>query len=158
VSIALIVILAIVVLIILYVILTYNSLIRLRNRTDEAFSDIDTQLKRRHDLIPNLVETVKGYAAHERGTFEEVTAARAAATSAQGPEAQAQAENVLTQALGKLFAVAEAYPDLKANENFLQLQNELVPSNLVAGMAKIMQREFFEIEEPAEREVPQVSF
>ncbi len=184
-STALIVIGAILVLLVLYVILTYNSLIRLRNRTDEAFSDIDTQLKRRHDLIPNLVESVKGYAAHERGTFEAVTAARTAAVSAQGPEAQAQAENVLTQALGKLFAVAEAYPDLKANENFLQLQNELtdtedkiqasrrfynmnvrdlnikiesVPSNIVAGMAKITQREFFEIEEPADREVPQVSF
>jgi LemA protein len=185
VTIALIIVGAIIVLLILYFVLTYNSLIRLRNRTDEAFSDIDTQLKRRHDLIPNLVESVKGYAAHERGTFEAVTAARTAAVNATGPEAQAQAENVLTQALGKLFAVAEAYPDLKANENFLQLQNELtdtedkiqasrrfynmnvrdlnikiesVPSNIVAGMANITQREFFEIENPAEREVPEVSF
>lgn len=184
-TIALIIVGAIIVLLILYFVLTYNSLIRLRNRTDEAFSDIDTQLKRRHDLIPNLVEAVKGYAAHERGTFEAVTAARTAAVNAQGPEAQAQAENVLTQALGKLFAVAEAYPDLKANENFLQLQNELtdtedkiqasrrfynmnvrdlnikiesVPSNIVAGMANITQREFFEIENEAEREVPEVSF
>lgn len=184
-EIALIVIAAIVVLAILYFIVTYNKLVSLRNRTDEAFSDIDTQLKRRHDLIPNLVETVKGYAAHERGTFEAVTAARNNAVSAHGVGAQAQAEDMLTSALGRLFAVAEAYPDLKANENFLQLQNELtdtedkiqasrrfynmnvrdyntkiesVPSNVVANMGNFSQREFFEIEDPHEREVPAVSF
>lgn len=183
--IALIVIGVIVLLIILYVVATYNSLIKLRNRTEEAFSDIDTQLKRRHDLIPNLIETVKGYAAHERQTFDSVTQARTNAVNAHGPQAQAAAEGILGQALGRLFAVAEAYPDLKANENFLQLQNELtdtedkiqasrrfynmnvrdlnikiqsVPSNIVANMANIEEREFFELEDPAEREVPEVSF
>jgi LemA protein len=103
----------------------YNGLIRRRNRVDGAWSQIDVQLKRRHDLIPNLVETVKGYAAHERGTFEAVTNARANAINAQGPEQQAQAENALTGALKSLFAVAEAYPDLKANQNFLNLQEEI---------------------------------
>ena len=185
VGIVLIIIGVVAVLLILYVILTYNGLIRLRNRAEEAYSDIETQLKRRHDLIPNIVEAVKGYAAHERGTFEAVTAARAAAEGASGPQAAGQAENMLTQALGKLFAVAEAYPDLKANENFLQLQNELTdtedkvqasrrfynmnvrdlnikieqfPSNVIAGMANFEKREFFEIEDAAERAVPQVSF
>ncbi|MEI7888948.1 MAG: LemA family protein, partial [Actinomycetes bacterium] len=104
---------------------TYNRLVSLRVAAEEGESEIDVQLKRRHDLIPNLVESVKGYAAHERGTFDEVTAARASAVNAQGPAAQGQAEGALTQALGKLFAVAEAYPDLKANQNFLQLQGEL---------------------------------
>lgn len=184
-SIALIVIAVIVVLLILYVVATYNGLIKLRNRVDEAFSDIDTQLKRRHDLIPNLIETVKGYAAHERQTFDAVTQARTNAVNAHGPQAQAAAEGILGQALGRLFAVAEAYPDLKANENFLQLQNELtdtedkiqasrrfynmnvrdlnikvqsVPSNIVANMANIDEREFFELEDPTDREVPEVSF
>lgn len=184
-SVALIVIGVLIVLVILYFVLTYNSLIRLRNRTEEAFSDIDTQLKRRHDLIPNLIETVKGYAAHEKSTFEMVTQARGAALNAQGPEAQAQAENALSGALGKLLAIAEAYPDLKANQNFLHLQDELtdtedkiqasrrfynmnvrdlnikiesVPSNIVAGIANISQHEFFELDDEAEREVPQVSF
>ncbi|MBJ7347379.1 MAG: LemA family protein [Thermoleophilaceae bacterium] len=184
-TIALIVIGVIILLAILYIVGMYNGLIKLRNRTQEAFSDIDTQLKRRHDLIPNLIETVKGYAAHERGTFEAVVAARSGAVSAHGVAEQAQAENVLTGALGKLFAVAEAYPDLKANQNFLALQNELtdtedkiqasrrfynmnvrdlnikvqsVPSNIVANMAHITEMEFFEIEDSAEREVPQVSF
>ncbi|MFT4049910.1 MAG: LemA family protein, partial [Solirubrobacterales bacterium] len=106
--IALIVIVVIVVLVILYAIATYNGLIKLRNRTEEAFSDIETQLKRRHDLIPNLVETVKGYAAHERQTFDSVTQARTNAVNAQGPQQQAQAEGILGQALGRLFAVAEA--------------------------------------------------
>lgn len=183
--IALIVIGVIVLLIILYVVATYNGLIKLRNRVDEAFSDIDTQLKRRHDLIPNLIETVKGYAAHERQTFDSVTQARTNAVNAQGPQAQAAAEGILGQALGRLFAVAEAYPDLKANENFLQLQNELtdtedkiqasrrfynmnvrdlnikvqsVPSNIVANIANIDEREFFELEDPTDREVPEVSF
>lgn len=185
VTIALIVIAVIIVLLILYVIATYNGLIKLRNRTEEAYSDIDTQLKRRHDLIPNLIETVKGYAAHERQTFDSVTQARTNAVNASGPQAQAQAEGMLGQALGRLFAVAEAYPDLKANQNFLHLQNELtdtedkiqasrrfynmnvrdlnikiqsVPSNIIAGMAKIEEREFFELDDPAEKEVPAVSF
>jgi LemA protein len=183
--IALIVIAVIVVLLILYVVVTYNGLIRLRNRTEEAFSDIETQLKRRHDLIPNLVETVKGYAAHERQTFDAVTQARTNAVNASGPAQSAAAEGILGQALGRLFAVAEAYPDLKANENFLQLQNELtdtedkiqasrrfynmnvrdlnikiqqVPSNIVANMANIKEHEFFEIEDEADKAVPDVSF
>jgi LemA protein len=114
-----------VVLVILVFILSYNGLVRLRNRIDNAWSQIDVQLKRRYDLIPNLVETVKGYAAHERGVFESVTQARANAINAQGPQQQAEAENVLSGALKSLFAVAEAYPDLKANQNFLQLQEEI---------------------------------
>jgi len=104
---------------------TYNSLVSLRQRYGQAFSDIDVQLKQRHDLIPNLVETVKGYAAHEKGTLEEVTKARNLAVSAQGPAAQSAAESALSGALGRLIAVAEAYPDLKANANFQQLQSEL---------------------------------
>ena len=117
----------VVVLLILFVVVTYNGLVRTRNRIDNAFSQIAVQLKRRHDLIPNLVETVKGYAAHEKGVFESVTQARANAISAQTgpPQAQAQAENALSGALKSLFAVAEAYPDLKANQNFLNLQEEL---------------------------------
>src|SRR6187399_1660330 len=117
--------LGILVVIVVLLIGMYNSLVQLRVRADNAWSDIDEQLKRRHDLIPNLVEAVKGYAAHERGTFEQVTAARANAINAQGPEQTAAAENQLTGALKSLFAVAEAYPDLKANQNFLQLQEEL---------------------------------
>ena len=183
----LIVLIVLIVLLAIYAVVTYNGLIRLRNQTEEAFSDIDVQLKRRHDLIPNLVETVKGYAAHERQVFENVTAARSAATAAQseGPEAQAQAENQLTGALRQLFAVAEAYPDLKANQNFLELQNELTdtedkiqasrrfynmtvrdlntkiqqfPSSVIARFANADEREFFELEDPAERAVPAVSF
>ena len=124
--IAVIVIVVIVVLIVvLFFWLGYNSLVKKRNQVDNAWSQIDVQLKRRHDLIPNLVETVKGYAAHERGTFEAVTHARANAINAQRPAEQAQAENVLSGALKSLFAVAEAYPDLKANQNFLNLQEEL---------------------------------
>jgi len=103
----------------------FNGLVKRRNQVDNAWSQIDVQLKRRHDLIPNLVETVKGYAAHERGTFEAVTTARANAINAQTPAEQAQAENVLTGALKSLFAVAEAYPDLKASQNFLELQEEV---------------------------------
>src|SRR4051812_38057933 len=183
--IALIVIAVIVILLIVYVIATYNGLISLRNRTEEAFSDIETQLKRRHDLIPNLIETVKGYAAHERQTFDSVTQARTNAVNASGPQAQAAAEGVLGQALGRLFAVAEAYPDLKANQNFLHLQNELtdtedkiqasrrfynmnvrdlnikvqsVPSNVVANLAHVTEREFFELDDPADKAVPSVSF
>ena len=165
----------VVVLLVLFVILTYNRLVRDRNRIDNAKSQIDVQLKRRHDLIPNLVETVKGYAAHERGVFEAVTQARANAISAQetSPHAQAEAENVLSGALKSLFAVAEAYPDLKANQNFLNLQEELTatedkiaysrqfyndsvlsyntriqsfPGNVFAGMFNFTPREYFEAE------------
>jgi LemA protein len=124
-TVVLIVIGVIVVLALLWSMLGYNGLVSRRNRVDGAWSQIDVQLKRRHDLIPNLIETVKGYAAHERGTFEAVTNARANAINAQGPEQQAQAENQLSGALKSLFAVAEAYPDLKANQNFLSLQEEL---------------------------------
>jgi LemA protein len=113
---------------ILFFWLGYNGLVSRRNRVDGAWSQIDVQLKRRHDLIPNLVETVKGYAAHERGTFDSVTQARANAINAQGPAQQAEAENALTGALRSLFAVAEAYPDLKANQNFLNLQEEITSS------------------------------
>ncbi|MEX0993181.1 MAG: LemA family protein [Solirubrobacterales bacterium] len=181
----LIVVIVLVALIVLYGVVTFNRLISLRNRAEEGFSDIDVQLKRRHDLIPNLVETVKGYAAHERTVFENVTAARSNAVAAHGPEAQGQAENVLTGALRQLFAVAENYPDLKASQNFLELQNELTdtedkiqaarrfynmtvrdlnikiqqfPSSVIAGMKKITEREFFEVEDPTDREVPAVSF
>ncbi len=179
------IILGLVALVLIFLVVLYNRLVRLRNSTQNAWAQVDVQLKRRHDLIPNLVETVKGYAAHERGTFEAVTEARTAAQKAQGPAEQAQAENILTQALGKLFAVAEAYPQLRATENFQQLQAQLaetedkiqvsrqvyndtvltynnsiqtVPSNIVAGAFGFKPREFFEIGEEAEREAPQVSF
>jgi LemA protein len=174
VSVALIVIIVVVVVLLLMVIFIYNSLIRSRNRVDNAWSQIDVQLKRRYDLIPNLVETVKGYAAHERQTLEAVTQARNNALNAQqgGDVAQqAQAENALSGALKSLFAVAEAYPDLKANQNFLQLQEELTstedriayarqfyndsvlnynnaiktfPRSILAGMFNFEKREFFE--------------
>ena len=163
----------------------YNRLVRLRNRTENAWSQVDVQLRRRYDLIPNLVETVKGYASHERATFEEVTAARTRAQQAGGVADQAQAENALTAAIGRLFAVAEAYPELRASENFQQLQAELaktedtirvarqvyndtvltyenaretVPTNIVAGLFRFEAREYFELEEPAAREAPRVSF
>ena len=182
--IAVIVIVVIVVLIGLFFWLGYNSLVKRRNQVDNAWSQIDVQLKRRHDLIPNLVETVKGYAAHERGTFEAVTNARANAINAQSPADQAQAENVLSGALKSLFAVAEAYPDLKANQNFLNLQEELTssedrvayarqyyndsvlsyntqiqkfPTMILAGMFNFEEREFFDAA-PEETETPQVSF
>ena len=119
------IVLGVVVLLVLYVVFAYNGLVRLRNRIDNAWAQIDVQLRRRYDLIPNLVETVKGYASHERQTFEEVTKARANAINAQGVADQAQAENVISGALKSLFAVAEAYPELKANQNFLALQEEL---------------------------------
>jgi len=181
----LIVLVVLIALLVLYAVVTFNRIVRLRNQAEEAFSDIDVQLKRRHDLIPNLVETVKGYAAHERQVFENVTAARSNAVAAQGPEAQAQAENQLTGALRQLFAVAENYPDLKASTNFLELQNELTdtedkiqasrrfynmtvrdlnikvetfPSRVIANMRGIHKRDFFELDEPADREVPTVSF
>jgi LemA protein len=165
-----------VVLLILVFILSYNGLVRLRNRIDNAWSQIDVQLKRRYDLIPNLVETVKGYASHERQVLENVTQARANAINAQGPAQQADAENVLSGALKSLFAVAEAYPDLKANQNFLSLQEELTstedrvayarqfyndsvlsynnklqtfPRNMIAGMFNFEKREYFEGEPEA---------
>ncbi len=184
-SVGAIIAIVVVVLLVIYAVVTFNSLVRLRTRADESFSDIDVQLKRRHDLIPNLVETVKGYAQHERQVFENVTAARSNAVAAQGPAEQGRAETALTGALRQLFAVAEAYPDLKANQNFLELQNELTdtedkiqaarrfynmtirdlnikvdqfPSRFIAGMAGASKRTFFELEEPSDREVPAVSF
>jgi len=162
----------------------YNGLVRLRNRVDAAWAQIDVQLKRRYDLIPNLVETVKGYAAHERGTFDSVTSARANAINAQGPQAQAQAENVLSGALKSLFAVAEAYPDLKASQNFRDLQEEVTstedriayarqfyndsvrtyntkiqqfPAVILANMFNFDPREFFDAE-PGDTEPVQVQF
>jgi LemA protein len=181
------VIVLVVVLIVLVAILIglYNKLVRLRNRAENAWAQVDVQLRRRYDLIPNLVETVKGYAAHERETFDEVTKARTAAQQAQGVQQQAQAENLLTQAIGRLFAVAEAYPQLRATENFQQLQAQLadteqkiaisrqvyndsvltydnaletVPTNIVAGIFNFKPREYFEVEEPAAREAPRVTF
>jgi LemA protein len=163
----------------------YNRLVRLRNRTQNAWAQVDVQLRRRYDLIPNLIESVKGYAAHEKTTFEDVTQARTAAQQAQGVQQQAQAENVLTAALGRLFAVAEQYPQLRATENFQQLQASLedteqkiavsrqvyndtvltynnaiqtVPTNMVAGVFHFQPRDFFEVDEPAAREAPQVKF
>ncbi|MFC1750604.1 LemA family protein [Pseudomonadota bacterium] len=163
----------------------YNSLVRLKNKVDEGWADIDTQLKRRYDLIPNMVETVKGYAKHEKTTFEEVTKARNMAMKATDPDAKAQAENFLSGALKSLFALAENYPELKANQNFLDLQNtlneieehiqlsrryynstvrdfntkiEIFPNNLFAGMLGFTKRKFFEIEKAEERENVKVSF
>ncbi len=180
----LIVILVLVGLAVILVITLYNRFVRLRNRVDNAWAQIEVQLKRRWDLIPNLVETVKGYAAHERETFDSVTNARAAAQQAGTPAATAQAEGILGQALGRLFAVAEAYPALQADENFRQLQSELsetenriavsrqvyndtvltynnaiqtFPGILLAGPFGFAEREFFETDD-AQREVPQVSF
>jgi len=177
--------LVVIALLALSVVFTYNGLVRLRVQCDNAWADIDVQLKRRYDLIPNLVETVKGYATHERGTFEAVVAARNQAMSAQGPMAKGQAEGTLSGALRQLFALSEAYPQLRAAENFAQLQSTLgqiedtlqnarryynaavrdlntrveqFPSNLVAGMGNFKPREFFEISAPAEREAPHVSF
>ena len=162
----------------------YNGLIKLKNRVDEAWSDIDVQLKRRYDLIPNLVNTVKGYAAHEKELFEKVTEARTAAMGAGTPAEKEQAENALSGTLKSLFAVAENYPDLKANQNFLELQRELTdtedkiqaarrfyngnvrdfntkiqvfPTNIFAGMLNFTKREFFAAEE-GEKEVVEVKF
>jgi LemA protein len=169
------VVVGLVALVLIYGVVTYNRLVRFRVRTDNAWSQIDVQLRRRYDLIPNLIEAVKGYAAHEREVFEEVARARSAAASASGVRDQAAAENQVTQSLRQLLAVAENYPQLKANENFLALQEELTgtesriafarqfyndqvatlntliksfPSNVVARMAGATEREFFEIEEP----------
>src|SRR2546425_11222417 len=163
----------------------YNKLVGLRVRSDEAWSDIDVQLKRRTDLVPNLVETVKGYAAHERGTLDAVIRARGAAVAAQTPESRAQAEGQLTQALRGLFALAESYPDLKASANFQSLQAslgeiedavqsarryfnavvrdlnttiEIFPSNLVAGLFQFREHAYFELDRPEERQIPKVSF
>ena len=119
------IVLGVIVVLVLWVIMIYNQLVAMRQRVSQSFADIDVQLKQRHDLIPNLVETVKGYAAHERGTLEEVVKARNAAMTAQGPAQQAAAENMLSGALRQLFALSEAYPDLKANQNFQQLQTEI---------------------------------
>ena len=169
----------------IFVIVVYNSLKRKQIQAEGAWSDIDVQLKRRHDLIPNLVNTVKGYAAHERQTLEAVIQARNQAVSAKGIEAQAGAENVLSQALGRLFALAEAYPALKANQNFMQLQEELTstenkigfarqhynssagqlnsaivvfPQNIIAGMFSIKPKQFFEVSDPTHRTAPTVQF
>ena len=177
----------VVVIVALWLFVTYNGLVKLRNQTKNAWAQIDVQLKRRHDLIPNLVETVKGYAAHERQTFEEVTQARNMAVSAigKGVGEQAKAEGGLSGALSRLLAVAEQYPNLKANENFLALQEQLsstenkiafsrqfyndsvlnynnkiqmAPSNIVAGMFGFKTGEFFEVTAPEEKEAPKVSF
>ena len=182
--IAIIVVAVIVLIIVLFLWSTYNGLVRARIHVKEAWSGIDVQLKRRSSLIPNLVETVKGYAAHEKGVFENVAAARAGLMNAQGPAASAQADNILTQALGRLFAVAEAYPELKANQNFLELQRELTdtedkiayarqfyntnvgsfnqriqvfPNVLIAGMFHFESAEFYEAEAAAREDV-KVSF
>jgi len=163
----------------------YNGLVGLRNQVKNAWSQIDVQLKRRHDLIPNLVETVKGYAGHERGTLQAVTEARAKAVSADGVAAQSKAEGELSSALGRLMVVVEQYPDLKANQNFLGLQEELsstenrigfsrqhyndqvmiyntktevFPASIIAGMFKFEREAFFELDSEGEREVPKVSF
>lgn len=165
---------ALVVIVLLYVVVTYNGLVRLRNRIENAWAQIEVQLRRRYDLIPNLVETVKGYAAHEKSTFDAVTQARANAINAQGPVEQAQAENMISGALKSLFAVSEAYPDLKANENFMALQEELTategrisyarqfyndavlrlntkiqsfPSNILAGMFGFREHQYFEADD-----------
>lgn len=177
--------LGIVVLLALFVVGVYNGLVRLRNQVDNAWSQIDVQLKRRHDLIPNLIETAKGYMKHERGTFEVITQARSQAMGAKTVAEAAKAEGQLADALSKFMLVVENYPDLKANQNFLALQEELTstenkiafarqnyndqvlgfnnqtqmfPSNVVAGMFGFTKRDFFEIENAAEREVPKVSF
>ncbi|HNQ80664.1 MAG: LemA family protein [Acidobacteriota bacterium] len=171
--------------VVLYAIGVYNSLVTLRNRCDNSWAQVDVQLKRRYDLIPNLVETVKGYAKHEREVFERVTQARNAAIAATGVKDLGAAENVLSGALKSLFAVAEAYPELKANQNFLLLQEELAgteskiayarqfyndvvmkfntrqqvfPANIIAGMFQFKLKEYFEIEEPAAKEPVKVQF
>ena len=179
------IVLGILVLLVIFVISMYNSLVRLKVTCDNAWADIDVQLKRRYDLIPNLVETVKGYAAHEKGTLEAVINARNRAMTATGPADKAAAENMLTGALKSLFALSEAYPQLRAIESFTSLQNSLsqiedtvqnarryynavvrdlntkilqFPTNIVAGMLGFKQREFFEIPSATEREAPKVSF
>ena len=181
----LIIVAVVVVLLAFLIIGIYNALVQLRNQVDNAWSQIDVQLKRRHDLIPNLVETAKGYMQHERGTFEAITEARSKAMGARTVPEAAKAEGALGEALSKFMLVVENYPDLKANQNFLALQEELTstenrisfarqsyndqvlffnnkiqmfPSNIVANMFNFGKRDFFEIEAPAEREAPKVSF
>jgi LemA protein len=178
-------VLVIIAAVVLFIIAMYNGLVRLRVQCDNAWSDIEVQLKRRYDLVPNLVETVKGYAGHEKGTLEAVVQARNSAMSAQGPAAKADAENMLTGALRQVFALAEAYPQLRAVESFTQLQNTLTsledtiqnarryynavvrdlntkiqvfPSTIIANMFNFKPREFFEVSAPAERDAPKVSF
>lgn len=172
-------------LVVIYAVATYNGLVTLRVRSEEAWSDIDVQLKRRYDLIPNLVKTVQGYAKHEKEVFEKVTEARAQALSAKGIKEQQGAENALSEALKSVFAVAEAYPDLKAADNFVELQRELsdtenkiesarrfynanvrdlntkiesFPSNVIARMFSFAKKDLFEIAESTQRETPTVSF
>ncbi|MEX2054954.1 MAG: LemA family protein [Candidatus Andersenbacteria bacterium] len=179
------IIIGIVAVIAAWALVAYNSLIRKNNQVKEAWSDIDVQLKRRHNLIPNLVETVKGYAQHEREAFDSVTSARAQALGATTPQEHAKAENMLTASLKSLFAVAEAYPDLKANANFLELQRELsdtenkvmaahrfynsnvrdfntavesVPTNVIANLFGFTKHEFFELDDDAARSGPKVDF
>jgi len=179
------VILGVVALLVVIGIVQYNKLVRLNVAVDEGFAQIEVQLQRRGDLIPNLVETVKGYASHEKETFEKVVQARAQATAAQGVAAVAEADGMLTQALRGLLAVAEAYPDLKASANFLSLQEELsgtenkvgfarqyyndtvralnetivaIPGKFFAGPANVSEREFYVVDDPGKRAVPDVSF
>ena len=179
------ILISIIVLTLLWMIFVYNSLVRLKNRAKEAWADIDVQLKRRYNLIPNLVETVKGYASHEKEVFEKVTEARTRAMESKGLKEKGQAENVLSGALKSLFAVSENYPQLKASQNFLELQGELrdtedkiqaarrfynanvrdlnikvesFPANIIASMFGFKQMELFELNEPEEREVPSVKF
>jgi LemA protein len=181
----LIIVIVLVALVLIWALFTYNRLVALRVSVDEGASEIDVQLKRRHDLIPNLVETVKGYAKHERETLQNVTEARGEAISARGTAQRSKAEGELSQALGRLLAVAEQYPDLKANENFLELQRELtatedriqaarrfynnevetlnakigqLPINVIASLGGFKTRDFFVLPSPAEAETPQVSF
>jgi LemA protein len=181
------IVLGVIVVFVIYIIMIYNQLVAMRQRVGQAFADVDVQLKLRHDLVPNLVETVKGYAAHERGTLEAVVQARNAAVAAQGPAQQAAAENMLSGALRQLFALSEAYPDLKANQNFQQLQSELsdienkiaasrrffnnsvqeyntgiqqFPAALFASALGFSQRTFFDVgeERAAVEQTPQVKF
>jgi LemA protein len=178
------IIIGVLVLLLAIVVGMYNKLVTLRNRCENAWAQVDVQLKKRHDLIPNLVDAVKGYAAHERQVFEEVTQARTNAMQAQGVQAQGAAEGILGAAIGRLFAIAEAYPELRATENFQQLQTQLtevegdiavsrqvyndtvlsyenaletIPTSIIAGIFNFKPREYFEVEDAA-REAPQVSF
>jgi LemA protein len=175
----------IVAVVVIFAVATYNRLVGLRQRSEEAWSDIDVQLKRRTDLVPNLVETVKGYAAHEKTTLDDVVRARGAAMAAASPASRAEAENQLTGALRQLFALSESYPDLKANQNFQSLQLSLdeiedavqnsrryynavvrdlntaiesFPSNVIASFGRFLKRQYFELDRPEDRQVPRVSF
>ncbi len=179
------IVLGILIILIFWIIVIYNGLVKLRNRTKEAWADIDVQLKRRYNLIPNLVETVKGYAAHEKGVFEKVTEARTRAMESKGLKEKEQTENILSGTLKSLFAVAENYPDLRASQNFLELQRELrdtedkiqaarrfyngntrdlnikiesCPANIVANLFNFQKMEFFELEEPEKRKPVSVRF